>query len=119
MKSVFIISIVFLSSCGLGTKSSVKFIPKIDTVQIVYKDTSRGPFILTAVYSTFRAFKPVGNDSSTTKGEWTIDTSFWAKSQIDTLKDPAKHTYSYQPFDKKYIVAIVPSTKTDTVNPKK
>lgn len=125
MKSIVIITIVFLSSCGVSTNPSVKFEPKVDTVQVSYLDSlavnpkSRGPFIITAVYSTTRTFKPVDNDSSTTKGEWKIDTGWWAKIQTDTLKDPAKHTYSYQPFDKKYIVSIFPIVKPDTTKPKK
>lgn len=119
MKSIVIIAIVFLSSCGVSTKPSVKFEQKVDTVQVVYKDSLRGPFILTAVYSITKTFRPIGNDSSTTKGEWKTDTGWWAKIQTDTLKDPAKHTYSYQPFDKKYIVSIFPIVKADTTNPKK
>ena len=99
-----LLAIVALVSCG---HPSVKFIPKLDSVQVVYKDSVQGPFLFTGIYQTTRTFLPV--DSSSTVGFWHTDTLWAMKIQTDTLKVPnAIHSYRYQQVNKKYVQIIAP-----------
>lgn len=105
MKHFFILIAIGLFSCQ---HPSVKFTPKLDSVQVVYRDSAQGPFIFTGLYRTTKTFDPVG-DSNTTTGRWNIDTVWAIKIQSDTLTAKnATHIYRYQLVNKKYVQIISP-----------
>lgn len=96
---------LFALSCG---HPSIKFTPKLDSCQVVYRDSLQGPFLFTGLYQTTKTFLPVG-DSSTTTGRWNVDTAWAIKIQSDTLTSKnAVHTYKYQQVNKKYVQIISP-----------
>lgn len=105
MKYFFFLIAIGLFSCG---HPSVKFTPKLDSIQVVYKDSVQGPFLFTGLYQITKTFVPVG-DSNTTTGRWNIDTAWAMKIQSDTLTAKNSiHTYRYQPVNKKYVQIIAP-----------
>ena len=105
MKYFFFLIAIGLFSCG---HAAVKFIPKMDSVQVVYKDSVQGPFIFTGLYQITKTFVPVG-DSNTTTGRWNMDTVWAMKIQSDTFTSKtATHTYKYQQVNKKYVQIITP-----------
>lgn len=94
---------LFTLSCS---HSSVKFTPKLDSVQVVYKDSVQGPFLFTGLYQVTKTFVPVG-DSNTTTGKWVVDSAWAVKIQNDTFTSPhAVHSYRYQQVNKKYVQII-------------
>lgn len=102
--ALIVLIVCIQSSCS---HPAVKFIPKLDSVQVVYKDSLQGPFIFTALYQTTRTFLPL--DSQSTTGHWLLDTIYALKIQTDTNKLPnAVHTYKYQQVNKRYIQIIAP-----------
>jgi hypothetical protein len=103
MKYFFLFIAIGFFSCG---HPAAKFISKLDSVQVVYKDSVQGPFLFTGLYQVTKTFVPVG-DSNTTTGRWSIDTVWGMKIQIDTFTSPhAVHAYRYQPVNKKYVQII-------------
>jgi len=108
MKIGIIASVVlFLVSCSdVSKKKSEKFIPKIDSVKVVYADSMNGPYIFWGIYSTSSVFQRV--DSTSNKGEDRLDTIWNLKIQIpDTFSSPnAVHAYRYQYVDKRYVQII-------------
>jgi hypothetical protein len=100
---LFLLAIVSVISCG---HPAVKFTPKLDSVQVVYKDSVQGPFLFTGLYQVTKTFVPVG-DSNTTTGRWVVDSVWAVKIQNDTFTTPGKpHTFRYQPVNKKYVQII-------------
>lgn len=93
------------------TQPAEKSVSKLDSCQVVYKDSSVGPFIFVGLYRTTPAFVPVGDSFVTTTGKWVYDTVWAMKQQTDTFKSPtAVHTYNYIPVSKKF-VTIIPKSK--------
>lgn len=121
-RSKFIIPLIianFLVVCwgiiSCNSKKEIKFVPKLDSVQVVYKDSVQGPFLFVGLFRSTSTFVPTSKDtivylSDTSKkfdGKYIIDTVWALKIQMDTMKDPkAVHTYKYQPVNKKYIQII-------------
>lgn len=115
MKKLFaFLPLIVLFSCG--SINSKPFVPKTDSIDVLVRTIKGGPtYTLLGIYTINRRFAP--EDSGSSKGKWTIDTSWIVKVASDTLKDSAKHPlfdslhhpffrYTYQPIDPKYLQII-------------
>jgi len=101
MKLFFFLTVVVFLGCR---PAAAPFVSKLDSVQVVYRDSVRGPFIFTGLYQTYRIFFPVGDSGITTTGKWIIDTAWLMKLQTDTFTIPGKpHLYNYQSVTKRYV----------------
>lgn len=105
MKLFFFLTVVGFLGCR---PAAAPFVSKLDSVQVVYRDSVQGPFIFTGLYKTTKTFVPVG-DSNTTTGKWNLDTVWAVKIQVDTLTGKnALHLYHYQPVSKSHLQILHP-----------
>lgn len=99
---ILTIGFLFLFSCH---STPPKFTPKVDSVQVVYKDSVRGPYLFVGVYQITRTFVPT--EEGSTSGKYLIDTAWYIKQQADTFTSPkATHTYNYSGVQKKYVQIV-------------